>query len=252
VTSHQQAAEFLVKARRSGVPGARIPEAFRPEDTVSALAVQREVTALLGDAIGGWKCSVPMGDRILVAPIYASTIYRSSPISRVAKDGMVDIEPEIAYVLKQDLGPRNRPYSTEDVRAAIGESRLSLELLSSRYADPDPTSWAEKLADHVMNEGLLVGPVISAADDRPTELAISIDGPQGSILARTGQHPSGDPFPPLVWLANFFAMQGESLRAGQIITTGSYLGIVKAPIGVSLKITWGTLGSVAVEFTPRG
>ena len=60
ITPQQEsAAQVLAAARKDGRPGARLPENIRPADLDSALVIQRRVVALLGQQIGGWKCSVP-------------------------------------------------------------------------------------------------------------------------------------------------------------------------------------------------
>ncbi len=79
ITPQQEsAAQFLAAARRAGRAGPRLPEASRPADLESALAIQRRVGELLGKDIGGWKCSVPSPERpILAAPIFADAIVRA-------------------------------------------------------------------------------------------------------------------------------------------------------------------------------
>jgi 2-keto-4-pentenoate hydratase len=144
MTFEQQeaAAQFLAAARKAGVPGARLPENLRPADVESAFAIQRRSVALLGQEIGGWKCSVPSDARPLnVAPILASTIYRASPCRFVATGSRARIEPEVAIVMGSDLPQRDTPYSEAEVRAAIAEPRIVLELLGTRYADPAVASW---------------------------------------------------------------------------------------------------------------
>ena len=71
----EQAAQYLVNARTNGA-GPRMAEADRPADLDTALAIQARIGELLGESIGGWKCSMPSGDRTVVAPIWRSYIYR--------------------------------------------------------------------------------------------------------------------------------------------------------------------------------
>src|SRR6516162_8585989 len=76
----ESAARFLISARRARRPGKRLPEAVRPADVDAALAIQQRVTELLALPISGWKCSLPVPERpIAIAPIYAPTIFASSP-----------------------------------------------------------------------------------------------------------------------------------------------------------------------------
>src|SRR6266446_4623478 len=145
-----EAARHLLAARHARQPGARLPGTCRPSDLEDALAIQRRVQELLGVATGGWKCSVPTAERALsCAAIFASTIVRASPCPVLAERGLVRIEPEIAFVLGRDPPRRDTPYGEVEVRAAIAETRLVLELLDSRYADPSGLTFPELLADQI-------------------------------------------------------------------------------------------------------
>src|SRR5215510_5395465 len=100
MANYQIAAARLAEARRHGTPIERLPEEQRPRDNEEALATQRQVLELIQEDVGGWKCSVPNQDRILVAPLPASTVRRVSPCPIVPKGAVAEIEPEIAFVLK--------------------------------------------------------------------------------------------------------------------------------------------------------
>jgi 2-keto-4-pentenoate hydratase len=224
-------------------------EANRPADLESALVIQRRVRELLGQETGGWKCSVPSSARpILAAPIFASTIVRTSPCQVAATGATVKIEPEVAFVLGRDLPQRARPYSDAEVRDAIAETRLVLELIGSRYVDPAEATWAELMADSVQNQGLFVGPAIAARPDAELEaMRVTVRGPGGVLLTHDGRHGDGHPLRPLYWLANFLAARDEGLCAGQIVTTGSYAGAIDVPLGQPLTVAFGELGSIAIE-----
>ena len=250
-----EAARHLLAARRARQPGARLPDACRPSDLEDALAIQHLVQERLGVATGGWKCSLPAAERaISCATIFAPTIARASPCSALARDGIVRIEPEVAFVLGRDLPPREAPYSEAEVRSAIAETRLVLELLDSRYADPAAATFPELLADQVSNQGLFVGPILRDALARPLEhFPIAIDSPAGALHRREGRHPDGHPLRPLVWLAGFLGSRAGSggLKAGEIVTTGSYAGALEVPVATALLIQFGELGQISVELVAR-
>jgi 2-keto-4-pentenoate hydratase len=247
-----EAARHLLAARHAGQPGPRLPESYRPTEIEDALAIQQRVQALLGVATGGWKCSLPTPERGLsYAAIFAPTIARSSPCRVAARGPTVRIEPEIAFVLARDLPPRSTPYTDAELRSAIAETRLVLELLDSRYAEPAAVTFPELLADQVSNQGLFVGPVLRDALSRPLEgFPIEVDGPTGAVHRREGRHPDGHPLRPFLWLANFLAARHEvgGLRAGQIVTTGSYAGALEVPVAIPISVTIGDLGEIRVEF----
>ena len=251
----EAAALHLLTARRHGREGPRLPESCRPQSIEDALAVQRHVALLLGEPVGGWKCSVPSPEKTIVAPIYASTITATAQCSVQAQATGARIEPEVAFVLAHDLPPRKPPYTEAEVRAAIGETRLVLELMGSRYADPSTVPFPEMLADGAGNYGLFMGPVVAKGLERSLEgFPVTITGPAGAIFARDGRHPDGHPLRPLVWLANWFAAGGSAWRhgltAGQIITTGSYVGAVDVPLATPLTVTFGDLGKLEVTLLP--
>jgi 2-keto-4-pentenoate hydratase len=251
IAQRDEAAYHLLSARRARQPGPRLTESCRPTDLEDALAIQRRVQALLGAGTGGWKCSLPTAERaISCAAILAPTIARFSPCSIVAHAGIARIEPEVAFKMGRDLPPRAAPYSEAEVRAAIAETRLVLELLDSRYADPAAVTFPELLADQVSNQGLVVGPVLRDGLSRPLDgFTIVIAGPKGTLHRRDGRHPDGHPLRPLVWLANFLAGREEigGLKAGEIVTTGSYAGALEVPVATPLSVQFGDLGEIGVE-----
>jgi 2-keto-4-pentenoate hydratase len=243
------AAKHIVAARQAGVPGGRIPEADRPTTPEEALAVQDKVTALLGQEIGGWKCSLPSDGKIIAAPIYAVDITKSAP--KVWDAGTkARIEPEIAYILKTDLPPRGTPYSEEEVRAAIGSTHLVLELIGARYADITGYSFPEMLADRLQNQGVFIGPEI----DQPWEkemgtFPITITGKNGVVSTHKGVHPNEHPFKPFFWLANFLNTRQTGLRAGQVVITGSYDGVIPVPFDEELTFQFGDNGTLTTTLS---
>jgi len=132
--SHSEfAASQLAEARLKRKQIQRLPESCRPQTAEDAIRIQRRAFELTGETCGGWKCSVPVGDRMIVAPLPASTIYRSAPVPIIAKGSIAQIEPEIAFVLKHELPPRTAAYTEDEVQESIAETRLVLELMGSRY-----------------------------------------------------------------------------------------------------------------------
>ena len=249
--NHESAAQFLLAARTRGTPGPRIPAEFRPTDNEDGLAIQARITALLEKPIGGYKCSLPSAPRpVLMAPIFAPAIVHTSTCPVRAVGATVRIEPEIAFVMARDLLPRALPYTESEIRNAIKEARLVLEILGSRYSDPDSATFPEMLADGLANQGLLVGPVLRDPWHRELEsLRIVIDSSSGVLASHEGKHADGHPVRPLYWLANYLAVGGTPLRTGMIVTTGSYCGAVDVPIDTPLTFAYGDLGTLSATLT---
>ncbi len=246
----ETAALHLIKARRAATPGPGLPESCLPMDMETAIGVQERITELLGETVGGWKASVGGADRIVMGPIYTSAIFRTSPCPYAAPASVARVEPEIALVLDRDLPPRAIPYNEAEVRHAVGEARLVLELLATRYADPANRSFSEMLADSLQNLGLFVGPAITgvALEDLPAGFPVTVEHAGDVLFARGGLHPDGHPLAPLYWLANFLAARGRGLKAGEIVTTGSYAKVLEVPLGRPLRFVYGSLGRIEVSF----
>ena len=248
MNAHEKAAHDLAFRRREGRLGPALPLDARPVDAEAGFALQRRVVELLGDPIGGWKCALPTAERMIVAPLFAAAIRTTSPCALRVRGNTAPIEPEIAFVLGRDLPPRTTPYTEDEVRAAIGETRLALEFLGNRYATPADVTPFEMLADCANNQGLFKGPVVmDGLSQSLSRIPLTVAGPHGVIATFDGRHPDGDPIRPLVWLVNFLGRHGETLRAGQIVTTGSYAGAIEVPLDLPLTITFGALGSIDVH-----
>ena len=246
----ETAAQHLVRARRAVMPGAGLPESCLPLDLERAILVQERITELLGEPVGGWKASVPKPERMVIGPIYSRTIFRTSPCPYEWPGAAARVEPEIAFVMRRDLPPRATPYSEAEVRDAIAEARMVLELLATRYAEPESRSFPEMLADSVQNLGLFVGPAVNRApyDAIPGTFPIKVDLPGGNPISRVGQHPDRHPLEPLYWIVNFLAARGRGVKAGEIVTTGSYAGVLEVPFGVPLRFAYGGVGEFTVSF----
>ena len=182
-----------------------------------------------------------------LAPIFASTIREADAPYRVVGGPIVRIEPEIAFVLDRDLPAREQPYDEQDVRTAIREVRIVLEVLGCRYAGHARVE-VRAAGRRAIQPGLCVGPVVPDGLNVPLEtLALSFEGALNRAI--DGRHPDGDPLKPLVWLVNFLASRGDAVRAGQIVTTGSYAGAIDVPLGDALTVRFGELGSLSVTLT---
>lgn len=260
MSEHQSAAlaaaKILVARRVSGEQGPRLPEACRPADIETALAIQEAVTALWcetqDDSVGAWKCLQPPPDKLVVGPIYTSTINSIPPVAVWPKGARARIEPELAFFFGKDLPPRSEPYTPADVDAAIARTHLALELINSRYTEPDTAEFPEMLADGLVNQGLFIGPEVSAEKSRHAdEIHIHIECANGEISEHAGRHPNGNPRAPLYWLAEFLRSRGQGIQAGQAVITGSYAGVIEVPLNTNIKVYYTDLGMLEVSFTAK-
>lgn len=224
---HAQAAAHLLAARAAG-PGARLPAALRPQSEADAYAIQRLVMARLGP-IGGWKVgaagpSAPPS----CAPMPQSGLHASPATLPGAAFTTRDIETEIAFVLARDLPPRAAPYGAADIRAAIASCHPGIEVLQSRFAAPAACTPLENLADFIRHGAYVRGAPIAGWDGIDFAQVSVAQDISGAVLTRTG-NPAGDMIRLVTWLANTGAVWAGGLRAGQLVTCGSWTGATPAP-----------------------
>ena len=244
-----EAAGILYERRCTGMPGARLPVACRPEEVSDALQIQDQVLALSGQQVAGWKCGLPDGDKAVLAPIGSGQTFSGAVCVVRARQGQVKVEPELAFVLGRDLPARDQAYTPDDIDAAVVRTHLALELIEQRFAEPGALSFPEKLADGLVNLGLFLGPEVDADKARETtDMHIRVQAGQQVLSTHEGRHPAALPRLPLYWLVEYLRSRGAGLVAGQAIITGSYAGSWPVPVATDLHLEFGSLGILSVRF----
>jgi 2-keto-4-pentenoate hydratase len=249
-----QAARILVTARREGALVDRLPAEALPLALDDGFAIQQEVSHQLGWQIDAWKCALPQPGKVIAAPIYDADIHRGD-VCRMSNPRRVAVraEPELACLLNRDLPPRREAYTETEVLDALGHTHLALELLGSRYSNPETLSFPELLADGLFNAGLVIGPRAksiqgAAPVNLPIEFNVSVASVGAEAVTFAGRHPDRGVLAPIVWLANFLRVRGLGLHAGQAVITGSYAGVLELPVGRELHIGFGDLGTLPITF----
>lgn len=211
------AAARLSTARREG---ARIDlGADTPRDWAEGFAVQAKVVDALGSPVIGWKI-IEMPDGLVIhAPLLASGLVKAGAQWDVAGREPAGIELEIAFRMKRDV-PAGA--SAAEVLDCVDTGLVVFELCQSRLVNPAEQPRHVSLADCISNTGIVVGPEI------PGWRTEEFKGRTGRLLVDGKVHVEGrsiDPVRALQVLPGGLAAQGKSLKAGQIVITGSLIGM---------------------------
>ncbi len=243
-----RAAALLIEARKTGKGLGELPLDCRPRDAVEAYAIQAEVASRLG-TIQGWKTGAPSPE---AGPAYAPIFNVTDAPGRfpAKTQRLFGIEAEVAFRLAHDLPPRGKPYSRDEVVAAVASMHPVVELVDSRFADWQKVDAWSKLADNQSNGALVYGPAVAGwhslgVDLARPPIAVTIDG---KVAAETTGNSGGDPLRLLAALANHCAERTGGLREGNMITTGSITGVTFAKPGATVTADFGPLGTVRLEF----
>jgi len=219
------------------------------------LAALKQVSA---GALFGWKIAAtseagqkhinvdgPMAGRIL-----SETVIADGGTASMAGNEMRVGEPEFAFRMARDLPPRSEPYTVQEVLDAVGTLHPAIEIPDSRFSDFVSAGAAQIIADNACAHLFVLGPPTSAnwraldlVEHRPV---IALRGQQ---YIGHGKNVLGDPLIALAWLANELRELGVTLKAGQIVTTGTCHPPLPIQSGDLFAADFGSLGKVSVAFS---
>lgn len=246
-TGIARAAALLLGVRQGGAKLPGLGDAA-PAAEAEALAIQREVLQRRGGRIGGWKCATPPGKPVSQALLDSRGVRPGPARWDMPTAARIGIETEIAFRLRRDLPARVTPWTREEVIDAVEACFPAIELVESRYADMTAVSLLEAMADNVAHAGLVFGaPVPDWRARDLNELAVRQTAGGQEQVARRGSNPAGDPLGSLVRLANHLHGFGLMLEAGQVVTTGSWTGLLFIPGGQRVTGGFEGLGEVVVD-----
>jgi 2-keto-4-pentenoate hydratase len=241
-------AERIVEARRQR-RFATVDPALACASAAEAYAVQAAVARKLGTLIAGWKVGLFEDGRGWGAPIFACDMVAAGGTFNLSGDlSSVKVEAELALRLDRDLPLRpGQPYSRDELLAACSEVLTGIELVGTRFSDPENLNFESRLADNFANTAYAAGPgTRTFADlDLPT-LRCRLDQDGKSYSDRKGGHQAGDPLIPALAFIN---TQGDALggpRAGQFITTGTLTDPYDLAVSAQLDASIEHIGTVRV------
>ncbi len=227
-----------------------------PVDYNEAYAVQRTIWQLLAGSTRptAWKVAAAApGETPIAAPILPQRLLESStlkpatiPAHTLIRPG---IEAEIAVRFGQDLPDRPAPYRQDEIRAAIAELCVAMEVVDTRLSDAHAAGANWRLADHLLNGALVIGtPIPDWQTLRFDALPVRVQACGQILTDQIGLQPLNDLFHCLPWLVN----HAGGICAGDVVTTGAWTGMHPVgglgPLPFSCDIEFSGLGSASVTF----
>lgn len=243
----------LLDARRSGIPADATPLAQALPDAEAAYAVQRRVAAALGWFDDGaprhWKSGGPgRGQPLTHAPLPPAGVWASPADASRWPMHSRGVESEIALRLGRDVDAALANALDLDGAAALVDAMaVSIELVDSRWQQGLAAPALLRLADLASHAALVLG------EWRPYERrdwsaqhCRLVIGTQ-SAVERTGTHSCGDPAWVLAdWLRHATARHGR-LRAGSVVTTGTWAGAPPAVLGDRVRLAFDGIGEAVTH-----
>jgi 2-keto-4-pentenoate hydratase len=256
-TQHELA-QLLAALRREGRQQIGIEQRLIPPDNDAAYRVAGLVARALEWPIGGWKIAANKEEmqRALrtTAPIYGRVYAQcvlTSPCT-LKHAGLLHPLVEIEYIARMGapLAPRVDPYTQDEVADAVASLHPAIEIPECRFV-PDAAfpPLPVILADGSGSGSVAYGPAIDgwrSADIAGQEVILRVDGRE--CRRGTARAALDHPLVPLTWLANELSRIGIGLRIGDIVSTGTMTGMLRARANEEHVADFGPFGEVRVRF----
>lgn len=224
-----------------------IIEAYRVQDALRALKLATGIK-LIGYKMGLTnlaKMAVAGVDEPLKGLLFANMVLEDgvhlSPQSLIQPR----VEPEIAFVLKSELGGAN--LNAEEVLAATEYVTAALEVVDSRYHGFN-FSFNDGIADNICAARVVLGD----KKLRPEDLDLA--NIQVQLFVNQRQQASGvsssvlaNPVNSIIALAKLLDQRGLKITAGAVIITGAITDALSIKLGDEISADFSQLGTIGFK-----
>jgi 2-keto-4-pentenoate hydratase len=258
-TQIEAASRILRDHWRAGTKLTGLEPQLRPRDRAEGYAIQARIEEQSGGQLFGWKIAAtsqagqkhinvrgPMAGRIL-----PETVIPDGGIAAMVGNKMRVAEPEFAFRMRVDLSPRSSAYSVAEVLDAVDTLHPAIEIPDSRFADFVSAGEPQIIADNACAHLFVLGKPATSnwrALDLVEERPVVTLGGQRHV--GHGRNVLGDPRVALAWCANELRQLGITLKARQVVTTGTCHPPLPISAGDRMEADFGSLGKVSVAFEP--
>ncbi len=260
----REAADLLWDCWNEGRRLPSIPADIRPQTREHGYAVQALLEERSAGPLFGWKIAAtskagqahinvtgPLAGRLLDEKVIDLSRHSGEAAKAELQFGvnhMKVVEAEFAFRMGRDMPPRTEPYSVDEVLAAVSTLHPAIEVPDSRFDDFTIVGAPQLIADNACAHQFVLGPAADVdwrALDLVEHRAIGTAG--GLRREGKGANVLGDPRIALAWLANELSGLGLTLKAGEVVTTGTCLVPLPIQAGVDVSMDFGVLGRVATR-----
>ncbi len=253
-TGAEQASNLLWDHWTGGRRLAAIPAEMRPASRTEGYAVQATLERRSAAPLFGWKIAArslagqkhinvdgPLAGRLL-----RERAFESGATVPFGHNHMRVAEAEFAFTMRRDLTPQWGPFTVGEVVAAAASLHPAIEIPDSRYDDFTQVGAPQLIADNACAHYFVLGPPAPESWREVDLAAHRVAGEVVGGVAREGigANVLGDPRVALAWLANELSSLGITLRAGQVVTTGTCLVPLEIAPRDHVRMDFGVLGRV--------
>jgi 2-keto-4-pentenoate hydratase len=248
----EQLGASLADCRKHGILG------DLPLDRIGSDEEAEAVQAAALDAYGGAPCGYSIQatsiltrrllccDTPVFGPLVDTDVVQSGVDFHLPR-GVLGAGAAFAFVFGRPYPGEDERISRATVQRAISTCRLGIELLGRRVPGSTPLNSRTATADFALNVLFVRGPRIDHWADLDLAAAQVSARINGQITAKgCGADVMTHPLDALVWLAQALAARGRELEAGELVTTGTCLGLLQVIPGQTFEADFGAFGRVDI------
>ena len=252
------AGELLYDLWVTGRRIAELPPSLRPATRAEGYAIQAATERRSASRLFGWKIAATSAagqahiqvDGPLAGRILAERVIQDGGRCHLQGNRMRVAELEFAFRMSRTIAPRRRPYTTAEVLEQVAALHPAIEVPDSRFEPFERAGIAQLIADNACAHLFVLGKAMAAnwraldlIEERPVIML------RGQRYVGHGKNVLGDPRVALAWLANELHGLGLTLRAGEVVTTGTCHPPLPIQSGDRMEADFGVLGKVSVRFS---
>lgn len=260
-----EAARSLEQAEQSRIPARQLSQTYPGMTLEDAYAIQSAWIARkcqAGRVVKGHKIGLTSKamqravqiDEPDFGVLLDDMFYRDGGRIPANRFLQLKVEAELAFVLSRPLsGPDCTIFDVLDATSYITPA---LEILDARCLRVDPdTGRARTVLDTISDNAANAALVLGGRPFRPGELDMDLrrigvivskngDVEETGMAAGVLNHPAHG----VAWLANRLHRYGDSLKAGEVILSGSFIRPIDVVAGDTIVADYGPLGAVSCHF----
>ena len=249
-----RAADIIWSYWQDGRRMAALPGDVRPATRADGYAIQAALESRSAFPLFGWKIAATSKagqahinvDGPLAGRLLRERVFESGAVVPFGANHMRVAEAEFAFRMAVDLPPRATAYTVDEVVNGVASLHPSIEIPDSRFDDFTVVGAPQLIADNACAHYFVAGPA-TTADWRSMDLAAQ--PVTGTVSGKAPVHGKGanvlgDPRIALAWLVNELSSIGVTLRAGQLVTTGTCIVPPAIAPGDRFVADFGALGRV--------
>lgn len=259
----QEAADCIWSAWQARQIIDELPAAIRPTTRAEGYAIQSLLEQRTKKPLFGWKIAAthtagqkhigvdgPLAGRLLAERVLADG-------AAISLDGnrMRVAECEFAFRMARDLAPRRDAYTVAEVMAAVATMYPAIEIPDSRFRAFETVGAAQLIADNACADLFILGAATTcnwrALDFPRLAVTATVEHSGGTPQHHhgVGANVLGDPRVALTWLVNELSGLGVTLKAQEVVTTGTCVTPIAVAPGDELRASFGPVGEVSARFT---